>query len=49
MIASGHESVLTEATWRERRAAHEQRVRTWTDPHQLRAARGEKHRGVLSP
>ncbi|HEY0965920.1 MAG TPA: 3-methyladenine DNA glycosylase [Opitutaceae bacterium] len=43
MIASGHESVLAEAAWRERRAAHEQRVRAWTDPHQLRAARGEKH------
>lgn len=43
MIASEPKSVLAEVAWRERRAAHEQRVRTWTDPHQLRAARGEKH------
>jgi len=43
MIATGRDPLLSEAAWRERRAAHEQRVRTWTDPHQLRAARGEKH------
>lgn len=43
MIATGRDSLLSETTWRERRAAHEQRVRVWTDPHQLRAARGEKH------
>jgi hypothetical protein len=36
-------SILPEAVWRARAAAHERRVRTWTDPHQLRAARGEKH------
>jgi hypothetical protein len=36
-------SVLSEAAWRERRAAHESRVRKWTDPHQARVARGEKH------
>lgn len=35
--------VLDEATWRSRQAAHESRVRAWTEPHQLRAARGEKH------
>jgi hypothetical protein len=35
--------ILAEADWRQRQAAHEQRVRTWTDPHQARAARGEKH------
>ncbi len=35
--------VLAEADWRARREAHEQRVRVWTDPHQARAARGEKH------
>ena len=34
---------LTEADWRARQSAHEARVRTWTDPHQARAARGEKH------
>ncbi|MBW8780699.1 MAG: 3-methyladenine DNA glycosylase [Verrucomicrobia bacterium] len=36
-------SILAEAEWRERRHAHEARVRAWTDPHQARAARGEKH------
>jgi hypothetical protein len=35
--------ILTEPEWLERRQAHEQRVRVWTDPHQDRAARGEKH------
>jgi hypothetical protein len=35
--------VLPEATWRARAAAHEARVRAWTDPHQARAARGERH------
>lgn len=34
---------LAEADWLERRAAHEMRVRAWTDPQQARAARGEKH------
>ncbi|HRJ48466.1 MAG TPA: 3-methyladenine DNA glycosylase [Opitutaceae bacterium] len=34
---------LAEADWLARRAAHETRVRAWTDPHQARAARGEKH------
>jgi len=36
-------TILTEPEWLERRHAHEQRVRAWTDPHQDRAARGEKH------
>ena len=35
--------VLEEPEWRARAAAHERRVRAWTDPHQERAARGEKH------
>lgn len=35
--------VLSEAEWRSRRAAHEARVRVWTDPHQSRTSRGEKH------
>lgn len=35
--------VLAEADWRERARAHEARVRGWTDPHQTRAGRGEKH------
>ncbi|MSU24543.1 MAG: 3-methyladenine DNA glycosylase [Opitutus sp.] len=35
--------VLTEPEWRARQQAHEARVRAWTDPHQARAARGEKH------
>lgn len=38
-----NESVLREDVWRERRQRHEQRVRAWTDPHQERAARGERH------
>ena len=36
-------TVLAEAGWRARAQAHETRVRQWTDPHQERAARGEKH------
>ena len=36
-------TVLAETAWRERQRAHETRVRQWTDPHQDRAARGEKH------
>jgi len=34
---------LPESAWHTRRSAHEARVRAWTDPHQVRAARGEKH------
>ena len=34
---------LAEADWRARAAVHEARVRAWTDPHQARAARGERH------
>jgi hypothetical protein len=34
---------LSGADWQARRRAHELRVRTWTDPHQERAGRGEKH------
>lgn len=34
---------LAEPDWLERRRAHEARVRGWTDPHQARQARGEKH------
>ena len=36
-------AALTEFDWCKRRAAHEQRVRVWTDPHQARTSRGEKH------
>ncbi|MCF7688161.1 MAG: 3-methyladenine DNA glycosylase [Cephaloticoccus sp.] len=36
-------TLLTEPDWLERQQAHERRVRAWTDPHQARAARGEKH------
>ncbi|MDI1249746.1 MAG: 3-methyladenine DNA glycosylase [Lacunisphaera sp.] len=43
MIVTGPVTILTESEWLERRQAHEQRVRAWTDPHQNRAARGEKH------
>jgi hypothetical protein len=35
--------VLAEADWRALQSAHETRVRAWTDPHQARAALGEKH------
>jgi hypothetical protein len=35
--------VLAETEWRARRSAHDQRVRAWTDPHQERVARGDKH------
>jgi hypothetical protein len=35
--------ILAPAAWRARQAAHEARVRSWTEPHQARAARGEKH------
>jgi hypothetical protein len=34
---------LAPFSWRRKQAAHEARVRAWTDPHQLRTARGEKH------
>ena len=36
-------TVLAEPEWQARRAAHEARVRVWTDPHQERVARGQKH------
>jgi hypothetical protein len=35
--------VLPEPAWLARRAAHEDRVRQWTQPHQQRKVRGEKH------
>jgi hypothetical protein len=35
--------VLAESQWRDRQRRHEDRVRAWTDPHQRRIARGEKH------
>jgi hypothetical protein len=35
--------VLNEAEWQARALAHETRVHFWTAPHQIRAARGEKH------
>jgi len=34
---------LAEPQWLAHQQAHEARVRRWTDPHQARAARGEKH------
>jgi hypothetical protein len=43
MTSSASAVLLAAADWRERRRAHEERVRRWTDPHQARAARGEKH------
>jgi hypothetical protein len=35
--------VLEEVTWRERQAAHHERVDAWIGPHLQRARRGEKH------
>ena len=35
--------ILAERDWRARQQAHEARVRAWTDAHQARARRGEKH------
>src|SRR5688572_431060 len=43
MTALAPMNVLTEPDWLALRNAHEIRVRSWTDPHQARAARGEKH------
>ena len=43
MIATADRTILAEPVWRERAAAHETRVRAWTDPHQARTAFGEKH------
>ena len=34
---------LAEADWQAQAASHEARVRAWTDAHQARAARGERH------
>jgi hypothetical protein len=36
-------ALLAEPDWRARAAAHDARVRAWTDPHIARAGRGEKH------
>jgi hypothetical protein len=36
-------TVLAEPEWQARRSAHEARVRVWTDPHQERVTRGQKH------
>ncbi len=36
-------SILEETDWLARARTHEARVRVWTDPHQARASRGEKH------
>lgn len=43
MITAGPMIRLSETAWLARRAAHERRVRAWTDPHQARQARGEQH------
>ncbi len=36
-------TTLAEPEWLARRSVHEARISVWTDPHQQRAARGEKH------
>ncbi|HXA14338.1 MAG TPA: 3-methyladenine DNA glycosylase, partial [Opitutaceae bacterium] len=43
MVATESIEILAEAEWRVLQREHEARVRAWTDPHQARAARGEKH------
>jgi hypothetical protein len=43
MTAVEPRAILAESDWMSRQRAHEARVRAWTDPHQARAARGEKH------
>ena len=43
IAAPASTTVLAERDWLERQRAHELRVRAWTDPHQARVARGEKH------
>lgn len=43
LLAVHRPTVLPEETWRRAAADHEQRIRRWTDPHQDRATRGEKH------
>ena len=43
VVATESIEILAEAEWRVRQREHEARVRAWTDPHQARAARGEKH------
>jgi hypothetical protein len=43
MIAIPTRALLAEAGWREQRRIHEQRVAAWTEPHQARTTRGEKH------
>jgi hypothetical protein len=35
--------VLAETDWRARQRDHYERVRAWTEPHQARASRGERH------
>jgi hypothetical protein len=36
-------NILQPEVWQARQSAHEARVRAWTDPHQARAKRREKH------
>lgn len=41
--SSSTSTVLAAPSWGARQQAHEARVRLWTDPHQARTARGERH------
>lgn len=43
MVATLARVHLPEAAWLARRVAHEERVRAWTNPHQARQAKGQKH------
>jgi hypothetical protein len=42
-LATESRPVLPASDWQSRQAAHEARVRRWTDPQQARSSRGEKH------
>jgi hypothetical protein len=42
-IAPAPRQILSEPEWRRRQATHQARVHAWLEPHQDRAARGEKH------
>jgi len=43
VVAVASPRVMPASAWMQRSLAHERRVRLWTDSHQDRAARGEKH------
>jgi hypothetical protein len=42
-MTRGAPTILSEPEWRAREEAHALRMRQWTEPHQKRRSRGEKH------